>query len=496
VYDDVPLVAGNALLRTRAGLWTLSTSARMTSAPIWPGHYRPLLMATVWLQYQLAGATPWSWRLVNLLIHLGNGALVFALVRRLWRDPRAAAWAAALWLVHPIHAIAVDLVLKRNTSLCALLMLLALVAALRGSRRALMAAWLLGALALLVKEDAVALPLLVALALAADGQPLRRAWPFAVAPVLFALAALARLGAHGGALAYACAQPLALARYARMLVDPGAIAAGYDLEPGVTALRLVGVAACVLALAAAWAWRRRAPRLALAVGWAACALAPSSTIVPIAPAMDEVRAYVAFVFVLALAGAAVARARFGWALGVLALGLSARATFDAGERWRDPRALWGHAVARYPASKIANRGLCEAGGDPAVCARAVALWPDDAFCRYDLVAALAGAGRVDDAARAADAAALALPDAPMVWLAAGHLAWLRDDGAAAERAYRRVLAVEPGNDSARVHLADVVLARGRVDEAKALLAPLAAVAPAAAADAALLAELRARLAVR
>lgn len=498
VYDDVPLVVGNALLRTRAGLWTLLQHARMTSAPIWPGHYRPLLMATVWLQYQLAGTAPWSWRAVNLVLHLANGVLVYALVWRVLArlGTRRAEWAAvaaaSLWLLHPVNAIVVDLVLKRNTSLCALFMLVALLLLVRRTRAAYVGALAAGVAAVLTKEDAAALPLLAALVAAADGQRLRRALPFAVAPLGAAVVALGRVH-HGGALAYLCAQPLALARYLEMLVHPTAIAAAYDLEPRVTALRLVGVAAVAAVAVAALAMRRRAPRLAFAVGWALAALLPSSSLVPIAPTMDEVRVYLAFVFVFALGGVVLSEVRYGWAAALVAAVLAWRATLEVNARWHEPVTLWAHAVEQYPSSKIGTRALCEATNDPAICGRAVALWPDDPYARYDLVAALARAGRLDDAARAVAAAQRLLPSAPMVALAAGHLAWLRDDDAAAERAYRAVLAADPMNDSARIHLADVLASTGRTDEARALVAALAGVRPADAADAALLDRLRARL---
>src|ERR1700749_1990722 len=138
LYDDVPLIETNAYLRTTSGLWTMFTHATMTSSPVWPHHYRPVLMATFWLNYRLGGVAPLGYRVTNLVVHLVNGVLAFALLRRVLArfapsttatttTDWASAFGASLFLLHPIQSIALNLVLKRNSSLCALFMLAALL---------------------------------------------------------------------------------------------------------------------------------------------------------------------------------------------------------------------------------------------------------------------------------------------------------------------------------------------------------------------------------
>jgi hypothetical protein len=515
VYDDVQLILVNPLLRDLGGLRTLLTEARMTSQPIWQGHYRPVLMLGFWLNYQLGGTAPFAWRLVNLLIHVGDGLLAFVLVRRVARrlDARyadaTALAAAALFLLHPLQAITVDLVLKRNSSLSTLFMLLALLGFARAleRRRELpyVGALVAGSLAMLTKEDALALPALLALVAAVEhGRvPWARIAPFVVVPLGFVLFGAHALG--GGALGYLLAQPIAVARYLRMLVDPGAIAACYDLEPGVSVGRALGLLVAAAGVGAIVALRRRAPLAALATAWAVIAFAPSSSLVAIDPTMDEVRCHLAFLFVYALAGAGLARllARLrpliAAAAIVVVFGLPAAATAMTNDRWRHPLELWLHAVERYPQSRIANRALCEelnrtqAAEAVMVCRRAVALWPADVFARYDLVSAYAGAGRFDDAAAVVREALATFPRAPLLWKAAGHLAWMRDDFAAAEAAYRRVLAELPDDDSARVHLADVLLARGDRAGAAALVQSFAGAPPGDPGDRQLLATVSEKL---
>jgi hypothetical protein len=536
LYDDVPLIETNAYLRTAHGLWILFTHATMTSSPVWPHHYRPILMLTFWLNYRASGFAPLGYRITNLAIHLGNGWLAFCLLRRVLRrwvaaptSDWASAFGASLFLLHPIQSIALNLVLKRNSSLCALFMMAAILLyarsreAVRG-RGALYAASLaMGALAMLTKEDAIALPALLALfALAKGPGRLRDALPFVVAPALF----VARIAPHetileaqSTALGHLLAQPIAFARYARMLVEPDAIAIAYDLEPTrypTPWLRVLALAALVLAVGALWLARRRWPLAAFASAWAAFALFPTSSIFPIFLTMDEVRCYLALLFVFGLVGVGFARltawlrqragglrtapflALSPWLIACVSM---VAADWRLDRAWSDALGQNEHAVDRYPQSQLGNRGLCEqifalTSSEAAVtqCRHAVELWPYDPMSRYYLVGSLAKAGHFEAADRAARTAVLRFPDSDVAWAALGHLAWLRDDNFTATAAYRRVLAINPLDDGVRAHLADVLLAQGDREAARQLVASFDGAPPGRAVDAQLLQSVRARLA--
>jgi Flp pilus assembly protein TadD len=185
---------------------------------------------------------------------------------------------------------------------------------------------------------------------------------------------------------------------------------------------------------------------------------------------------------------------------LLVLVACARASLTLDERWRDPLTLWQHAVARYPESKIAQRALCEQLGAmrsaeaPAACRRALALWPDDPHSHYAAVAALAGVQHLDEADALAAHMTARFPTTALAWLAVGHLAWLRDQLPAAERAYRRALALEPADDSARAHLADVLLGRGDRAGAAAIVRSFKLAPPGDPGDRRLIDEVAARLA--
>lgn len=134
---------------------------------------RPLAMLSFALNDQAWPADPWSFKYTNLMLHLLNGVLVFALVRQLGRLTdlaRRADWLAlavtALWLLHPIQLSTMMQVVQRMTELMALFTLLGLIAYLHGRRRVVTRPWrgyawmtlgigMLGPLAVLCKENGI-----------------------------------------------------------------------------------------------------------------------------------------------------------------------------------------------------------------------------------------------------------------------------------------------------------------------------------------------------
>ena len=85
------------------------------SAPlaIWLRGVRPVLMASYWLNSRISGdESTYSYHIFNVLIHLATTGLIFLIARRLleWsridrlRRDVLAAFAAALFLLHPIQS--------------------------------------------------------------------------------------------------------------------------------------------------------------------------------------------------------------------------------------------------------------------------------------------------------------------------------------------------------------------------------------------------------
>jgi tetratricopeptide (TPR) repeat protein len=482
-------------------------------------------MLTYWLNIQLTGLSMPGLRIGNLLLHLLCGLLFGVLVRRVLAGshrPAADGWApgvvaTAVFVLHPVFGEAVNLVLKRNTSLCALLMMLALLA-LDATRRpgARARVWwsitlAFGGAAMFVKETAVVMPALVALYGARrgmwQGAPARLATSvglFAVVPLLYVVLWFpvdTVPPAWAPRLTYLLAQPAALADYALLLLVPSRVAIAGGVDPGGWPPGLwssLGAGVVLGLLLAILLLRRRAPTLFFAVAWAGCCLAPSSTVIPLKLASDPIRLYLAALGFLALGaqglvwlgrrlGALLRRGEIatGPAIAVITalptllvclyIFVSALGNND---RRGDALTAWRHAIAVYPESRVANGNICATlfhQGSPAAarraCRRALSLDPNDPWVNTAVVMLHHREGRRHAAERALDAAKQRVGATWQLSLAEGFLAWSAGDCPRAERAYSAVLRLYPGNTRVRLHLADCLLRRGKPGVG-ALLAPL------------------------
>ncbi len=322
--------------------------------------YRPLaLLSYSWLA-RLFGVRPFGLHLASVVIHAAAGVLAFLLVLEL-AEIQVAWWAAALFLVHPIHVEAVAWMSAFPEVLAGALMLLSLYALLR-ARRGLK--WLTAlsyaaaTLAFLTKETAFALPLLGVLLAG------WRAWPL----VVLAGASLGlRFTALG--LAASAVPPRSLwghisimgdsaLLYARHLLWPWPMAPEYELfQPS-----WIWVVFAALCAFAGWlAFRDRQLRIPLL-----CVLIPlspalaSSIIMPALQLARDRNAYVAVLGLTLLIGYALNRnPRSGAVLGVVLLALWSTLSEAAVRDWRDPETFWSHALEATPRSKYAVLGLGE-----------------------------------------------------------------------------------------------------------------------------------------
>lgn len=186
LFDDYPNIVDNhGVQPDHASVATLTRAALSSPSSQFK---RPLSSLTFAANYLAAGLDPFWMKATNLLIHLLNGALVFALSRRLLRcasrdapgDPaREAVLAgliAAAWLLLPVNLTGVLYVVQRMESLANLFVLMGLLGYVAGRQRMLegrttSGPWLCcasviagTAIGLTAKETAAMLPLYAALA--------------------------------------------------------------------------------------------------------------------------------------------------------------------------------------------------------------------------------------------------------------------------------------------------------------------------------------------
>ena len=408
LFDDFPnIVDNNEVHVTRLDWhdWRLAASASPSTQL-----RRPLAMLSFAANYFFTGLDPWSMKLTNLLIHLLNGVLLWAVLSKLlnlWNQRRETAlpdttiqWAAlgvaTAWLLCPINLSPVLYVVQRMESLAQGFVLLGLWLYLHQRQRmlngrggAILCAGSLvlpAALGFLCKESALLLPLYAFLiewaVLRFDGSRAadrRRLWTmFGVLLFLPALLGLTWVLSHNLAATYAM-RPFTLEQRllteGRVLVEyaiwtllplPGSLGFYHDdialshgwLAPPGTLLCAVLIAA---ALAAAVALRHRMPLLALGILWYFAAHLLTATIIPLELVFEH-RNYFASIGLLLAACALLLQLPahlqlLRRALPVLALAAFAAALALQARDWGNPVRFAYAGAQQHPQSPRANYEL-------------------------------------------------------------------------------------------------------------------------------------------
>ena len=170
-FDDPGYVTANPHVQRgldrEAIVWALTTTHKVNWLP------------ATWLSYQLDvslfGVSAPAFHAVNLLLHVANALLLYALVRRLGFGAAAAFATAGLFALHPLRVESVAWISERKDVLCGFFALLALHAwtswTRRGGAARYVAALALFALSLMAKPMAVTLPFVLLLL---DWWPLER----------------------------------------------------------------------------------------------------------------------------------------------------------------------------------------------------------------------------------------------------------------------------------------------------------------------------------
>jgi len=374
----------------------------------WVSGVRPLLMFSFWINYRLAGLEPAGYHLLNLLFHCAAALAVYLIVRRLlawervtdWPREPLAAFAAALFLLHPLHTEAVAYIASRSENLSVMLFYAAFAVFLY--RRGDGVGWseaaailvLFGA-AVTTKEHTAVLPALLVMtdlwfrsgpALEAVKRNWRLYLPLAVAAAAaggFVWRVLRSADTAGFAVEgvpwdkYFLTQCKVIWVYLRMFVLPYGqnIDHGYPVVASwADAAALGGLAALAATVAAAWQLRRRFRLAAFGVFSFLVLIAPTSSVVPIADPLAERRMYLPSIGLLLVLAALLARWKASPRLlaGTLAavVVLAGVLTHQRNGVWSSAIALWEDSVAKAPGNWRAHFQLAFAYYEDGRCAEA------------------------------------------------------------------------------------------------------------------------------
>ncbi|HET9480912.1 MAG TPA: tetratricopeptide repeat protein [Candidatus Polarisedimenticolia bacterium] len=503
-YDDIDLVDRNPAVTGDGGLSLIFRSSYWYPDDPDRDLYRPLTIASYWLNFRLFGPGATAYHAVNVLLHAAVTVLLFLVFSRLAGQAAAAA-AAVLFAAHPIHAEAVVGVVGRAELLAALFVLAAWL-----MRDRPLTASLSCLAGLLSKENAIVLPGLMVIEDLLPGSrgrgPGRRAVQYAAVAAAVAVYLAMRVGVLGYRFSSASG-PFSgvdpahrvgtaidvIGRYLLLMVWPARLSADYEfdqipivvstLDPGL----LAGAAAAACLIAAGWAARRRMPGVCAGVAIFFVSFAPVSNLpFGIGVVMAERLMYLPSAGVCLAAGAALAAMaeRAGRLLGglqpaaasclaalVLALPLGARAWVRTAD-WRDQLTLFEATVRTSPRSLLARFGLAHTYHTvgrhreaEAEYRRALAIAPGHARTHYNLGTLLEATGRQAEAiASYAEAARLD----PSYAEAHHNLGVLLEKAGRAEeavRAFRRAVEARHTNAASHYGLASVLEKGGDVDGA-------------------------------
>jgi hypothetical protein len=183
VFDD-SRIYNNPYIRITSLDWDSLRQVVLHSEPA----TRPVANLSFAFNYYLHGYQVGGYHLINLLIHVLNGVLLYFLALEIFRTPVFQQWldrngkggfsrewtaffAALLWLVHPIQTQSVTYVIQRMNSLATLFYIASLLFYIRGRSQPAVklrcffwgASFLSGVLAMGSKEISITLPLFILL---------------------------------------------------------------------------------------------------------------------------------------------------------------------------------------------------------------------------------------------------------------------------------------------------------------------------------------------
>jgi tetratricopeptide (TPR) repeat protein len=496
IFDDTDYVVANP--HVRRGLSSSSIAWALTGIHIATWH--PLTSLSHLLDLQLFGLHAGAHLLENAALHALNGALLFAVLRRMTGRRWPSALVAALFALHPLHVESVAWVSERKDVLSTLFWMLTLLAydgyARRPNARRYALLVLVFALGLLAKPMLVTMPFVLLLL---DWWPLRRlrretgdgglepgrarlAEPsraqlgeprpsrLSVSRLILEKVPLLALAAvvsvitlaaqrQAGAVTSLDALPLgarlanAVVSYATYLIQtvaPFGLAPFYPMRPDLPAWEVGGAMLLLLALSAVAGWGART-RPYLAVGWAWYL----GTLVPVLglvkqgeQAMADRFTYIPLIgiFIMLAWGLADLAAARRWPARRLAAAATAAliactaVTFRQVSRWRDSETLFRHALAVTRDNYLAHLNLGAVFLDSGRNTEALAEFEVALRLRPNLVTALVNAGKAR--------AALGQPEA-------------------AAAAYQRALQIDPDSALGHYNYGVLLVSQGRLDDAAA-----------------------------
>lgn len=343
--------------------------------------YHPLTLLTLSANHYWAGLDPFSYHLINLLLHTTNTALVFFLIQSVTRHAFLACMTATLFGLHPVHVESVAWIASRKDVQYALFYLTALLA-YRTFLRARQPGWyalalICGLLAVFSKGMAITLGLALLLLDYLSERSFRngRVWiekaPFLVMGLVFGLINVHYQQARGYVPPTESMAPLldrlfgaahAFALYLFNFCMPLRLSAYHPYPAMEAATRWIGTGAVLMYIVVTALTLRRSRGAAFGLLFFAAHIAPVLQLVPVSTFVIADRYnYVSSIGLCLLVGIGLRRAlavsrpaawmsAFALAAVLAWLGWS---TFLRCQVWKDTFSVWNDVLRVYPRAPLA-----------------------------------------------------------------------------------------------------------------------------------------------
>ena len=304
-WDDEDWIVNNSRIHeiSSENIKFLATHSTLAGIGLIGNYYRPVLFFSFAINYLISDIQPFSYHLVNNLLHALNAIFIFLLLDRLFRNRAVAVIVAILFAIHPLNTEAVAYIAGRGDPLHYFFMLASILLFL-SNRHVLSLAML--PLALLSHEKAIILPFLILLV----GRNIKKSLPYFAITLVYGILRLTVLDFGNTLDFYETSNVYSesffvrmftflpvVAKYIGLLVVP----VGLHMERSVTVYTSLfqwpvwGIAIVLVGLLY-WtyrSWRTDKSTVWLfGLGWFFIALGPVSGITPINAAMYEHWLYV------------------------------------------------------------------------------------------------------------------------------------------------------------------------------------------------------------
>ena len=377
--DDNAIIKDNPLVTSLKNVPKIFVTNYWANTPYEKGVllYRPIPVLTFAIDDYLWGGKEYGFHLTNALINALNAVLLFYVLLFMFGDalkPRYAALAALLFALHPVHTEAVNMIVGRTELLAALFSFLAIIFYLRKN---IVGALVLFFCALLSKEIAVTIPVMLLLYELYSKKKVEVKNYFFFALVLGAYLCLRYFVLHGlssvhqeGILAgqdiwaRAATVIYVIGLYLKLLFVPFYLTADYSdytLPASLLSFNVIlSLTAILVLLFIAWKYREKKWILTFGILWFFITILPVSNIISIGALLGE-----RFMYIPSVAYALIVAALFVYWDNVFARGILAIVctlicmvfgiyTFNRNFDWKDSFTLFAAAEVKQPNNPRVN----------------------------------------------------------------------------------------------------------------------------------------------